>query len=146
MLSRDLKFPDGKGFYPDVQNGERGYNTDPARGADTFFPFKSAGYSIPSAMSIGGQYNSGDSVVRLPLKDVKKISFNWSKTYYCSAYINLEKEGVESTSILTDTSRGDKNSSITKELNDEKYAFIIFRASVNGQAWGSLTISNFVAS
>ena len=115
-------------------------------GADPVIPFKSAGYSIPSAMSIGGQYNSGDSVVRLPLKDVKKISFNWSKSYYCSAYINLEKEGGESTSILTDTSRGDKNSSITKELSNEKYVFIIFRASVNGQAWGSLTISNFIAS
>lgn len=32
-------FPDGIGFYPDIQNGERGYNTDAARGADTFYPF-----------------------------------------------------------------------------------------------------------
>ena len=39
-LSSDLKFPDGTGFYPDVQNGQRGYNTDPARGADTFSPFR----------------------------------------------------------------------------------------------------------
>ncbi|MDD3369937.1 MAG: hypothetical protein PHP50_13835 [Lachnospiraceae bacterium] len=29
-------------FYYDVQNGVAGYNTDPARGADTFHPFKSA--------------------------------------------------------------------------------------------------------
>lgn len=28
------------GFYPDIQEGVRGYNTDPARGADTFSPFK----------------------------------------------------------------------------------------------------------
>ena len=26
-------------FYYDVQNGVRGFNTDPARGADTFYPF-----------------------------------------------------------------------------------------------------------
>lgn len=39
-LNRDLKFPDGVGFYPDIQHGVRGYNTDPKRGADTFTPFK----------------------------------------------------------------------------------------------------------
>lgn len=39
-LSRDLKFPDGVGFYPDIQDGVRGYNTDSKRGADTFTPFK----------------------------------------------------------------------------------------------------------
>ena len=41
-LSNDLKFPSGKGFYPDEKNGKAGYNTDPARGADTFHPFSSA--------------------------------------------------------------------------------------------------------
>lgn len=40
-LSSDIKFPDGVGFYPDIQEGVRGYNTDPARGADTFSPFRS---------------------------------------------------------------------------------------------------------
>ena len=40
-LSSDIKFPDGVGFYPDIQEGVRGYNTDPARGADTFNPFRS---------------------------------------------------------------------------------------------------------
>lgn len=40
-LSDNLQFPDGVKFYPDVQNGIRGYNTDAARGADTFYPFKS---------------------------------------------------------------------------------------------------------
>lgn len=38
-LSNDLKFPSGKGFYPDEKDGIAGYNTDPARGADTFVPF-----------------------------------------------------------------------------------------------------------
>lgn len=32
-------FPDGVGFYPDTKDGVRGYNTDAARGADTFRPF-----------------------------------------------------------------------------------------------------------
>ena len=40
-LSNDLAFPDGVRFYPDVKDGVRGFNIDPARGADTFFPFKS---------------------------------------------------------------------------------------------------------
>lgn len=34
-------FPDGTGFYPDTKDGVRGYNTDAARGADTFCPFSS---------------------------------------------------------------------------------------------------------
>lgn len=33
-------FPDGLHFYPDLKDGKRGYNTDAARGADTFVPFK----------------------------------------------------------------------------------------------------------
>ena len=40
QLSNDLMFPDGTKFYPDIKNGERGYNTDAARGADTFIPFR----------------------------------------------------------------------------------------------------------
>lgn len=40
-LINDLMFPDGVKFYPDIQDGIRGFNTDPARGADTFSPFKS---------------------------------------------------------------------------------------------------------
>ena len=125
------------------EEGNWGYKPS---GADSVIPFKSAGYSIPSAMSIGGYYQSGNSTVRLPLKDVKKISFNWSKNYYCSAYIDLEKEGGETVSILRDESRADKNSSITKEFDGEEYAYIKFTASVNGQSWGLLTISNFIAS
>ena len=51
-LSSDLKFPDGTGFYPDVQNGQRGYNTDPARDADTFSPFNSIIYVGTGTSSI----------------------------------------------------------------------------------------------
>lgn len=42
QLSNDLTFPDGTKFYPDIKDGVRGYNTDAARGADTFRPFSSA--------------------------------------------------------------------------------------------------------
>ncbi len=42
QLNNNLTFPDGKKFYPDIRNGKRGYNTDPARGADTFVPFRQA--------------------------------------------------------------------------------------------------------
>ena len=39
MLNSNLKFPDGTGFYPDIQDGVSGYNTSETRGADTFHPF-----------------------------------------------------------------------------------------------------------
>ena len=38
-LNRDLKFPDGTGFYPDIKDGVHGYNTDSKRGDDTFIAF-----------------------------------------------------------------------------------------------------------
>ena len=58
-LSRDLKFPDGTGFYPDIKDGVHGYNTDSKRGADTFIPFN----KIPEEMIvyIGGTNESGSA-------------------------------------------------------------------------------------
>lgn len=50
-LSSDIKFPDGAGFYPDIKDGQRGYNTDPARGADTFSPFSSIPELISSSVA-----------------------------------------------------------------------------------------------
>lgn len=41
-----LKFPDGTTFYSDIKDGKRGFNTDPNRGADTFFPFSNVGWSF----------------------------------------------------------------------------------------------------
>lgn len=38
-INNKLMFPSGDQFYLDEHDGERGYNTDPARGADTFHPF-----------------------------------------------------------------------------------------------------------
>lgn len=39
-VNNKLMFPDGTAFYLDTKEGERGFNTDPQRGADTFFPFR----------------------------------------------------------------------------------------------------------
>jgi hypothetical protein len=53
-INSNISFPDGEGFFPDVQDGVRGYNTDAARGADTFVPFSDSqfpdltqGYILP---------------------------------------------------------------------------------------------------
>lgn len=51
QLNQNIAFPDGVGFYPDIQDGVRGYNTDQERGADTFVPFK-------QGVEITGAYNS----------------------------------------------------------------------------------------
>lgn len=53
----DLSFPDDVGFYPDVQDGVRGYNTDRARGADTFVPFRSGAEYVTSEAQ--EKYSSG---------------------------------------------------------------------------------------
>ena len=45
-LNSELKFPDGTKFYPDMQDGEYGFNTAADRGADTFHPFKVEEFQI----------------------------------------------------------------------------------------------------
>lgn len=52
-LTENITFPDGTGFYPDEQDGVRGYNTDPGRGADTFVPFKKSPILIGSRSGNG---------------------------------------------------------------------------------------------
>lgn len=50
-------FPDGTKFYPDIKDGERGFNTDAARGADTFIPF-SKGVKILKVLGVhSGTYD-----------------------------------------------------------------------------------------
>ena len=44
-------------FYYDVQNGVRGFNTDPARGADTFYPFGNGKAYRITVVAIGGAWN-----------------------------------------------------------------------------------------
>ncbi len=69
-LINNSMFPDGVKFYPDVQNGVRGYNTDAARGADTFYPF-----------SIGSvEYIDSNIVRKSSESDVASISKSYTVT------------------------------------------------------------------
>lgn len=74
QINSDLSFPDGVGFYPDVQDGVRGYNTDAARGADTFVPFKS---KIHQQLYLVRGYYDGNTLYG-------------SATIYVSKYSTLE--------------------------------------------------------
>lgn len=53
-------FPDGTHFYPDKQGDEYGYNTDAARGADTFRPFRPSDY-----VKFYGYFGGGAHTVNL---------------------------------------------------------------------------------
>lgn len=64
QLSSELKFPDGTKFYPDIKDGEYGFNTAADRGADTFHPFKKS-FSMTwhhnaQANVVAGLYSSID--------------------------------------------------------------------------------------
>ena len=61
QLYNKLMFPSGTEFYLDEHDGERGYNTDPARGADTFNPFKQY-EAKASAMGINSVPSSSVSI------------------------------------------------------------------------------------
>lgn len=54
--SENLTFPDGTGFYPDEQDGQKGYNTSPNRGADTFFPFNNLSNLVNVYSHSGANY------------------------------------------------------------------------------------------
>lgn len=58
-------------FYFDSKNGKWGWNSDPARGAGTFHPFKQASsagtYTIDALYDAGGSYSgAGSTIVQLP--------------------------------------------------------------------------------
>ena len=98
-------------FYYDYQNSKYGYNTDPARGADTFHPFKAAPvvHSAASSLNtvtveIGKEYIisaaivSGYSIISMSLSNCTIISSTsivqsnainninaWLKTFYVKA-------------------------------------------------------------
>lgn len=64
QVSSELKFPDGTKFYPDIKDGEYGFNTAADRGADTFHPFKKS-FSMTwhhnaQANVVAGLYSSID--------------------------------------------------------------------------------------
>lgn len=73
-------------FYYDVQNGVRGFNTDPARGADTFHPFN----------RINGE------IVYNPSGLVKNYTLNASpNSYYLIQCISFRNDGIHRRFIFT---------------------------------------------
>ena len=66
-INSNITFPDGSGFYLDTQDGVSGYNTDAARGADTFVPFSSkflAGNAIFLGSISGGSFSQNLSAYK----------------------------------------------------------------------------------
>lgn len=61
-------FPDGTAFYLDTKEGERGFNTDPQRGADTFFPFRKKN-SLKLLSHWGKSHNASTATYTYTLSD-----------------------------------------------------------------------------
>lgn len=104
-LYNNLMFPDGVRFYPDIHDGKRGYNTDVARGADTFVPFSSA--EVIEITSAPGKQNSLTLTFENPYQ--KEIIFafgyviNYDAQYFMYDFIHESGKTIKSIS-KTDTS------------------------------------------
>lgn len=71
ILNNKLMFPDGTEFYLDIHGGERGFNTEAARGADTFFPFSK--YDVKaSAVGVTPSSSNGTSISITVPRSVKR--------------------------------------------------------------------------
>lgn len=75
VIINNLMFPDGTHFYPDKQGDDYGYNTDAARGADTFRPFKSLPDIVIEAVSGSDTYHQTTSTIYVP-KGYSKLTTN----------------------------------------------------------------------
>lgn len=104
-LYNNLMFPDGVRFYPDIHDGKRGYNTDVARGADTFVPFSSA--EVIEITSAPGKQNSLTLTFENPYQ--KEIIFafgyviNYDAQYFMYDFIHESGKTIKSIS-KTETS------------------------------------------
>ncbi len=84
----NLRFPDGSGFYPDVQNGERGFNTSPTRGADTFVPFRKGLEDMPvyaKAMQVYTPPASSSAPQTYPLWNIDISKFKKCRVEFIAA-------------------------------------------------------------
>lgn len=120
-LNENLTFPDGTGFYPDEQDGQKGYNTSPNRGADTFFPFSkgvefthfiaaSQDKSLYGSISFDKDYpvvivtGRGNKSISIKLSEAGvEQPASYSATngdFYCCVYKNVKKENVLSYSLV----------------------------------------------
>lgn len=99
ILTNNLKFPDGTGFYPDTKDGVRGYNTDAARGADTFRPFSSIHKDTKIDLLYCVEYY-GSTTRNVP------ISANYDMVIAIVIANNPHASGGIGTTTLTYTSQG----------------------------------------
>lgn len=91
-LSSELKFPDGTKFYPDIQDGEYGFNTAADRGADTFHPFSKDFFKVArmyhTAAALNASYTAYHNYFVIPRDDLKSISFT------CNAMSDMAENDV----------------------------------------------------
>lgn len=101
-LNDSLNFPDGTHFYPDVQNGVAGYNTDPERGADTFHPFRNGVSSGSVYFKQGTSANFTDIITSLG-KKVSDFSSNNFRVVLNSGQIASASHSFDSASTKVAT-------------------------------------------
>ena len=119
QLNNKLMFPSGTEFYLDEKNGIRGYNTDPARGADTFYPFKKEAIT--------------DSSVYLYGKDSQRsfiVSFEgYTKLTYNSGGAIVTLDGASKPSSASNTEISDTRHSLVFSVNRGVDAHISYSVS-----------------
>lgn len=92
-LTQGTSFPDGTVFYPDYQNGEYGFNTDPNRGADTFRPFKQSN-------GCGNLVSQGGYIVCFDVSKCKRMRIGNQIPSRIYGYINCPDFSKANSSIL----------------------------------------------
>ena len=98
-LLQHSTFPSGVGFYPDEQDGVKGFNTDPQRGADTFTPFSSGKY-LYHIGKFGDTYSNG-IYKSSPNSDVTRWNINASTISSVMPTDNLSRTLQFDTPIIT---------------------------------------------
>ena len=121
-------FPDGAGFYPDTKNGVRGYNTDAARGADTFCPFSSK----ENLHILTGTTSSGEVIIpknlefvciqySSPTSSVESQAANYAHNVSCSCSASYDPN----TGKCTFWCQGSTNGGFGKTVYGKRYDYKI---------------------
>ena len=145
QLSSDIKFPDGAGFYPDIKDGQRGYNTDPARGADTFSPFSSVlGVSgIFSAYLPAGGIEAHTVINKPDNVSIKRITIQINRNINGATYVRVITRKAEvPTTVVQYTSVNQPpvlNEDISFDIADDPDSVEIQAQTVSG---GSMPQTN----
>lgn len=141
VLSRDLKFPDGVGFYPDVKNGIRGYNTDPKRGADTFNPFHK---ELTMQFSITPKINywaTGNHAFINPGYNRLKINLCDANYWYCYDIPDLRTDNWQN--LPNGTQIGNRNDSVFDITNVKYVCLHVDKSENNNNGYGTCNYTLF---